>query len=260
MVISHVRFAIVVLGIAVFCGAPRCHAAFTSLWFVNYQCEAPGLRDHTVWRVYAEFSDPADRLVSVFGSAASPLTITSTGGFYQHPLGGNTAPQSAVVAVVPEVEWDTFCTIGVAVNTGSDLTTTSPGFALPAVNNTSIAWFVPASGHEQGAPNYSGKVLIAQLTLLPGSFISGFSAGLTYRPAGSPTSVTVNHISPVLLPLTAGDLNHDLQVNMDDLLLVVGHWQDSGPGIPDANDDRVVDIDDLLIVVSNWGLFPGSCP
>lgn len=258
---SMKRFCVLGAVAAALLPAVPCGAAFENLWLVNYDCNPPGLAaGHQVWRVYARFSDPGDRLTSVFGSAASPATITSTGGFYQHPFGGVLAPDAEAVAKVPVVEWDTFCTIGVAQDDGTDQTGTNPGFpSLPVSNNTNMGWFVPPAGIEQGAPDSSGKVLICQLTLLPGSSIAGFQVGLTYRPAGSPGTVTINNVSFVLLPLTAGDVNHDLNVNMDDLLLILNNWGATGQGIPDANDDGVVNIDDLLIVVNHWGFFTGSC-
>jgi hypothetical protein len=48
---------------------------------------------------------------------------------------------------------------------------------------------------------------------------------------------------------------HDGQVNIDDLVLVITHWNDaSGPA--DANHDDVVDMDDLLAVIMDWGACP----
>jgi hypothetical protein len=45
-------------------------------------------------------------------------------------------------------------------------------------------------------------------------------------------------------------------VNIDDLLIVINSWGQTGPPgtIPaDVNDDGVVNIDDLLLVINNWG-------
>jgi hypothetical protein len=55
-----------------------------------------------------------------------------------------------------------------------------------------------------------------------------------------------------------GDLNGDGVVNIDDLVLVTGHWgqTSSSPNWDaraDANGDGVVNIDDLTEVTSNWG-------
>ena len=122
-----------------------------------------------------------------------------------------------------------------------------------------MAWFVPPIGLGQAAPDASGLVMIAQLTLPPGSFISGCSLGLTYHPAGAPGTTTVNNASPVLLPLTAGDVNRDLQVNVDDLLLVINSWGMTGQGIADTTDDGAVNVDDLLTVINHWGAGPGQC-
>lgn len=240
-----------------------CVAAFTNLWLVNYQCQPPGLNGHRVWRVYARFSNPGDRLQGVFGNASSPLTVTAPGGFFQHPLTGNTAPNGALIEKVPTVEWDTFCTIGLARNIdGADQTIVTPNFPrFPVVNNTQMGWLVAPDALAQGAPDSGGLALIMQLTVPGPPFAAPtISVGLIYRPAGSTTSVTLNNVTPVLLPLTAGDVNGDLQVNVNDLLLVITTWGGTGPGIADANDDGQVDVDDLLLVITHWGFSPGACP
>ncbi len=248
--------------VLVACIASAAGAAFTNLWLVNTNCQPAGLPGYHTWRIYAHFNNPGDRLVSVFGSPSSPATITSTtGGFYQDPLGGNTAPDGDLFALFPTLQWDTFCTIGLARDDdGADQTLTTPSFpALPVSGHTNMAWYVPALISEQGAPDAGGFVLILQLTLPPGAFFGQCNVGLQYHRAGSTSMVTVNNVSPVLLPLTAGDINGDTQVNVNDLLLVITTWGQSGPGAADANDDQVVDVNDLLIVITHWGLGPGSC-
>ena len=243
------------LFVVVGASASPSHAAFEWLRLVMYDCNPPGIENHDVWRVYAEFSDPDDRLSAVFGGPSSPATITASNGFYQSPFGGNIAPDAAIVGIVPSVAWDTFCTIGLAVDVkSSDQTLTTPGFPpLPVTNQTSMSWFVPASAIEQGAPDASGRVLIMQLTVPDGSSITNCKVGITYRPAGSKNSVSVFNQSPILLALAAGDLNSDLTVDVDDLLMVINTWGGSGAGIADPTDDGKVDTDDLLLVLNQWG-------
>jgi hypothetical protein len=236
-----------------------CSATFQFLWLVPYKCNPEGLDGYKVYRFYAQFTDPGDRLIGVAASAANPISISPFSVLYQAPFGGHLAPSTDVIAKFPLTQWDTFVTVGVAKNDGTDQTFTTPGFPqLPVNNNTSMAWLVPANSN-QGAPNYSRKVLIAQLTLPPTSSIGNLTVNIVYRPAGTSGTVTANHVSYVLLPLTAGDVNHDLNVNMDDLLLIINNWGRTGPGIPDVNDDGIINIDDLLIIVQHWGLFTGSC-
>lgn len=62
----------------------------------------------------------------------------------------------------------------------------------------------------------------------------------------------------LLTPLSAplGDLNHDCQVGVADLLILLGHWGPCVPGrdcIADLNGDGIVGVKDLLILLGNWG-------
>jgi hypothetical protein len=242
-------------------GATHSFAAFEFMWMVNYECDVPGLEGYQIWRVYAQFTDPGDRLTAVVGTPSSPATITLSGGaFYQHPLGGNTAPDAEMIAKDPLVARDTFCTIGLAQDIdGADGTLTFGFGQLPVVNDTSLIWFVPIQSIEQGAPDADGLVLILQLTMPETRFLM-CDVGLQYQPAGTTGTLSVNGVSPVLLPLSAGDINHDLDVDIDDLLMVINSWGDTGPEIPDPTDDGMVNIEDLLVVLMHWGAFTGLCP
>jgi hypothetical protein len=43
-------------------------------------------------------------------------------------------------------------------------------------------------------------------------------------------------------------------VDVDDLLMVINNWNNTGPDTPgDVNGDQVVDVDDLLAVINDWG-------
>jgi hypothetical protein len=239
--------------------ATPCPAVFENLWQVPFQCSPPGLPGYTVVRVYARFSDRNDRLISVSGNPSSSASVTATNGFYKAPFADFFAPDAEFIARQPLLRWTSFYTIGLAVDHGNDQTFTFPqSLQLPIINNSNMLWGLPGV-IDQGAPNASDRVLIAQLTFPPGSSLSQFRVNIGYRSAGQTGTTLVLNVSPVLLPLTAGDVNHDLNVDMDDLLMVIQGWGQVGPGIPDVNDDGIVDIDDLLIIVNHWGLFTGSC-
>ena len=96
-----------------------------------------GLRD--IYRVYAQFENPADRVHRWYGNAASPMIIqnvlndgvTLGTGFTQFGgAGGQFAPKSPGTTR----DWDTFATLGVLFGSeapnGSDRTTLSPGFPV----------------------------------------------------------------------------------------------------------------------------------
>jgi hypothetical protein len=59
----------------------------------------------------------------------------------------------------------------------------------------------------------------------------------------------------------AGDVNANMNVDVDDLLIVINNWGQCDDGeecIADLTGNGVVDVDDLLIVINNWGNY--WCP
>jgi hypothetical protein len=48
------------------------------------------------------------------------------------------------------------------------------------------------------------------------------------------------------------DINGDNNVDVSDLLMVIGVWGETG-STADVNGDGVVNVSDLLMVVGNWG-------
>jgi hypothetical protein len=51
---------------------------------------------------------------------------------------------------------------------------------------------------------------------------------------------------------TPGDINGDGNVDVDDLLILLGDWGESGSDA-DLDGNGTVDVDDLLILLANWG-------
>ncbi len=52
----------------------------------------------------------------------------------------------------------------------------------------------------------------------------------------------------------AGDVTGDEDVNVEDLIALLGEWGQSGPGLAgDLNGDELVDVQDLVIVIVSWG-------
>ena len=50
-----------------------------------------------------------------------------------------------------------------------------------------------------------------------------------------------------------GDINFDSEVDVSDLLILIGDWGICSDCISDLNFDGIVDVTDLLIIVGNWG-------
>lgn len=60
----------------------------------------------------------------------------------------------------------------------------------------------------------------------------------------------------LLTPISPGDIDHDGDVDVTDLLLLLGAWgpcADCGDCLADLDDDCAVGVTDLLILLGNWG-------
>jgi MYXO-CTERM domain-containing protein len=121
---------------------------------------------YDVYRIYANFDDPNDRLVGAFGSPnVGFMTLQSrnasdTGpgsAFYRNVLGGNTAPSEAQIGVDPNLRWHSFGTIGVSTSDQaapfSDFTFLTPGFP-PITGNSyttnNAGWFAIPTFDDDG--------------------------------------------------------------------------------------------------------------
>lgn len=160
----------------------------------------------SVWRVYANFTNEADRLDALYGSSSlgaltlQSLDVNGTGpgsSFYNLPLGGDTAPGLKQISFNPNVMWDTFVTIGVSIKEQApygDQTLLSPGFPpLIGANYTTTAagWFITPTFDHDGNPETKPilnpqaeagflndgdllpRVLLAQLTVNAGDHVAG---------------------------------------------------------------------------------------
>jgi hypothetical protein len=126
-------------------------------------------------RVFANFDNAVDRLDAVYGNGGNMLTIDSTNGFYQNELGGPTSQSinSAFFPLAPELEWDSYVTIGALYsdgtpfdsnalqNIGIDFSGFETGGAISADNGT---WFVTPDD-AQGAAGADLRVLVGQFTM-----------------------------------------------------------------------------------------------
>jgi hypothetical protein len=252
-----------------------------------------------VCNVYAQFDHSDDRLLAVAGTADAPMMVDvwSGGTLYQHTFGGDTAPQQEFIDLFPSLAYDTFGTIGVKVNDGTDSTTLTPfwpGFGAIEVGAANLAWFVTPDD-AQAAPDPGGRVLLGQFSTADGFaprgrflilVISDGEPVLRYTGdccflSDSPCTegdLTFNNIVGIadFLRLLAewgpcppedfcwADLNNDGVVNVVDFLQQLGLWTAPGPEpLPsvnaDLNGDGVTDVVDLLTLLSCWSPPGGGC-
>ena len=139
----------------------------------------------TTYHVYAVCTNPEDEVSAISGDATSPLTLTSTDGFYQNTLGSNTGwtINSAFFIAFPAIEFDSWITLGVM---NQDEVTGQPNtvgledaFASFDAGGDFVidsefggSWFTLA-GDAQAQAGDDLKVLLAQLTVSNDAVITG---------------------------------------------------------------------------------------
>jgi hypothetical protein len=187
-----------------FC-APEAHAVYTGLTIEMHSTVSIDDSSYNVWRVYANFSDPGDRLVAGFGATDfGDITLqarngddTDFGNPFFNTGGNSTAPWQEEIDLNPAVQWDTYVTIGTPLADlapGNDQTSLTPGFVPISGNNwvqNDVAWYaVPTHDHDnnagtpevppaqtlagwQGDGDAANRVMMLQLTVASGDNVRG---------------------------------------------------------------------------------------
>lgn len=133
-----------------------------------------GVTGFDTYRVYANFTNPLDQLIAVFGDNVFPLSISTSGTFFQSAFGGDFSSDinPAFFPSFPELEYDTWLTIGSEaapnqLQTANMDAYTAPfeaGGALSINDPTGGAWFLFPDLDPDALPDAMGRVLIAQLS------------------------------------------------------------------------------------------------
>jgi hypothetical protein len=152
------------------------------------------------YRVYANFTNPFDQLVSVFGQDINPLSISTTGTFYQNPGGGPTSSgiNPALYGIVPGLEYDSWVTIGTesqpnSLNVlGADFSSFEAGGDIVINDFVGGAWFLIPDSEPAAFPDGTGRVLLGQFTT---DGITTFSSALQYRAQDGNSYVVYESIS-----------------------------------------------------------------
>ena len=132
---------------------------------------------NTTYRVYAQFDTSAVvDMTALFGNADYPWWTTTTGAFYQHPLGedfgGNINP--GFFSFFPELEYDSWLTIGAAPGDYNALAQQNMYVHLPSFNagedmiidteDGAQIFLNPGASETQGVPDADGRLLVGQFT------------------------------------------------------------------------------------------------
>ncbi len=236
-------------------------ASFDGLVAEAYELNSVADGTHT-FRVYAQFSNPNDQLVSIYGTADNPLSIASTEPFYQDALGGPT-PASMIPFLFesnPSLEWDSFVTIGASDNSGVEIQNAGIDFSVfesgGALNSNPItggSWFVFPNQQATAFPDAQGRVLIGQFTT---SGTVTLTCNLQYR-ASDGTNPQASNLTLVFPNNCPEDINGDGLVAVDDILILLSSFGCVGPSCTgDIDNDGVVGVSDILDVL---GSFSSSC-
>jgi hypothetical protein len=145
----------------------------------------PELDGMTTYHVYAVCTNPADEISAISGDATSPLTLTSTDGFYQNNLGSNVGwtINPAFFDAFPAIEYDSWITLGVMnqdeVSGQPNTVGLEDAFASFEAGGDIIvdgafggSWFT-LPGDVQAQAGDDLKVLLAQLTVSNGAVVTG---------------------------------------------------------------------------------------
>lgn len=152
-----------------------------------------------VTRLFADFSDPGDRLLSVIDA---DYTNAGDQQLYQNPLSSGVEPLAALIPAFPDLKWTSYVTIGHrATVIGQPTTSFDPDGEWTASGFTG-GYFVPGDA-PQGLAGFDLKVLIAQLTIQnpnASAAVAG-TATIAWSPAGGgPVQFTEIDFAPLLSP------------------------------------------------------------
>ena len=236
-------------------------ASFDGLVAEAYELNSVEQGTHT-FRVYAQFSNPNDQLISVYGTESNPISVSTTTTFYQDEMGGPTAEgtNELLFGGFPNLEWDSYVTIGSdnqnisGFNSiGMDYSTFNAGGALTSNPTAGGSWFVFPDQEPTAFPDANGRVLIGQFTT-DGTVT--LNCNIQYRAADgtNPQAVDLTLVFPNNCP---EDINGDGLVAVDDILTLLSSFGCTGPScVGDLDGDDVVGVNDILSVLS---AFSTSC-
>lgn len=198
--------------------AGQAQAIYLGMNVEKYAVVNIGGINHDVWRVYVNFSNPGDQLISVGGTPnLGPLTVQSRNAldngagsaFFNHGLGTDRPPSQVDINANPTLAWDSFYTIGLTVadqGPFGDTMAIAPG--TPSLTGTTLSipnggWYAtptivvpPEMNNPQTLAGFAGdgdlasRVIAMQLTTVSGGNVRG-TVVLSFRDANNVDGTTI---------------------------------------------------------------------
>lgn len=177
------------------------------------------------YRVYANLSDPGAQIVAVYGLQDTSLSITTTGSFYQDVLGGalSTSVNPILFSTFPDLEFDSWVTIGTDDNTGSvdqigvNFIPFEAGGNLVIDDPVGGTWYILPDLEPAAFPDAQGRVLLGQFTT---DGIVDLKLNIQYRASsGANIQIVGTELTfPVVTPgcTDPGACNYDPLADFDD--------------------------------------------
>jgi hypothetical protein len=229
----------------------------------------------STYRIFVNIPDNYE-LQILYGDAVTPLTLSSTGTFYQDPLGGastiNIDP--GLYGANPELAYDSWLTIGYE-DFNLNLLQVFPfptvfdawegGAMLNLADVFGSGLFLPTSGLMPiNQPDENGMILVGQVTS-DGQMDACFNFqirrlnpdGTIYDPPGEDTS-EVEVFNNVCIQINEvndcpADFDNSGSIFTGDLLIFLSNFGCTGNCIADLNDDSLTNATDLLMFLSVFG-------
>ena len=101
----------------------RIDTVFTDIGIVNgYNGAIYDLTGYNTYRLYLVCDAPDDLLQAVSGDSLNPTSLTTSTSFFQEPFFGTaTEPNNAFFPIIPELEFDSYLTIGLSQTANTTL-------------------------------------------------------------------------------------------------------------------------------------------